>query len=166
MCDVTHSLVWRGSHFCVAWLIPQEEARHKRTLQSWRITVSVFLSTLQLTALLLKKIRLRLHCCTLSFLRRRHDTRTLQSWRNSTPCMKQPWQMRARRQVSESVASHTWMSASYTWPFFGTHIRTWHAGHDGRMCGGRWISTRLFGYIVVVTCRRIDTYVEPVVALF
>ena len=32
-----------------------------------RITVSVFLSTLQLTALLLGKIRLRLHCYTLNY---------------------------------------------------------------------------------------------------
>ena len=33
--------------------------------KNWRITVSVYLSSLQLTALLLKKIRLRLHCYTL-----------------------------------------------------------------------------------------------------
>ena len=33
--------------------------------KNWTITVSVFLSTLQQTALLLKKFRLRLHCYTL-----------------------------------------------------------------------------------------------------
>jgi len=47
-----------------------------------RLTVSVFLSTLQLTALLLKSFRLRLHCYTLAFI--------YVSWRNyvrdMTPC--------------------------------------------------------------------------------
>ena len=34
--------------------------------KNWRITVYVFLPTLQLTALLLKSFRLRLHCYTLA----------------------------------------------------------------------------------------------------
>jgi len=34
--------------------------------KNWRMTVSVFLSTLQITALLLKSFRLRLHCYTLA----------------------------------------------------------------------------------------------------
>ena len=36
--------------------------------KNWTITVSVFLSTLQQTALLLKKFRLRLYCYTLSYI--------------------------------------------------------------------------------------------------
>jgi len=44
--------------------------------KNWTITVSVFLSTLQQTALLLKKFRLRLHCYTLRERKRDRERET------------------------------------------------------------------------------------------
>jgi len=64
-----------GKSYCVSKITP---VRSKNR----RITVSVFLSTLQLTALVLKSFRLRLHCYTLEC----REATT--GWRRDTGCLK------------------------------------------------------------------------------
>ena len=74
-----------------------------------RITVSVFISTLQLTALLLKSFRLRLHCYTLSHVT--HEGVMSHIWMSHTTW--HIWTSRVmRRELLSLVPWAAWMPAT------------------------------------------------------
>jgi len=91
-----------------------------------RITVSVFLSTLQLTALLLKKFRLRLHCYTQLF------RFVLYSWFGSA------WEF-VRKQIGLNCSTKIYSFISWIETHIGKHAECEHWNHkvNGSFFRGR-----------------------------